>query len=216
MTTKEDWTYERIKEDILNNEFEPGSVMVERKIAEKYNVSRSPVRYALKQLVNEGLLANDSGSRIIVPVYTLEDVLQVFDLLEVLHTYAFRVSLKNYDQIADSELGYIVGELQRANKEQNLVNRMEWDIRFHKFIINRVGNKRLEVMFDMLINQKRRFDISSFEDQEHGDMTTKQHEAIYNAVLKRDLDKAIEELQQHTRYIQKYYIEKIVMDRYEI
>ena len=51
MTTKEVMVYEQIKKDILNNEFEPGTVLVERKLTEKYKVSRSPVRYALRQLV---------------------------------------------------------------------------------------------------------------------------------------------------------------------
>lgn len=99
MSTKEMMVYNKVKEAILNNEFEPGTVLVERKLSEKYNVSRSPVRYALRQLAKEGLLADEPGKGIIVPTYTLEDILEVYDLLEVLQIYAVQVSLKNYDMI---------------------------------------------------------------------------------------------------------------------
>ena len=61
MTTKEVMVYEQIKKDILNNEFEPGTVLVERKLTEKYKVSRSPVRYALRQLVRDGLYQESRG-----------------------------------------------------------------------------------------------------------------------------------------------------------
>ena len=215
-TTKEDWIYEKIKEDILRNEFKPGSVMVERKLAEKYDVSRSPVRHALKQLVSEGLLASEPGSGIIVPVYTLEDVLQVYDLLEVLQIYAIQVSLKNYNQIADTELAYIIDEIKNAYKNKDLVARMEWDIKFHSFIISNVGNKRLDMMFHMLINQKRRFDITSYNDLEHGKLTTDQHEKIYKAILKRDQNATIAAIKEHTQYIKKYYIDKLIMGRYNV
>ena len=216
LTTKEDWIYEKIKEDILHNEFKPGSLMVERKLAEKYDVSRSPVRHALKQLVSEGLLASEPGSGIVVPVYTLEDVLQVYDLLEVLQVYAIQVSLKNYNQIADTELSYIVDEIKKAYKEKDLVARMDWDIKFHTFIISNVGNKRLDMMFHMLINQKRRFDITSYNDLDHGKLTTEQHEIIFKAVMKRDLNGAIAAIKEHTQYIKKYYIDKLIMGRYNI
>lgn len=216
MTTKEDWAYNRIKEDILKNEFKPGTVMVERKLAEKYNVSRSPIRHALKRLVNEGFLSNELGVGITVPVYTLEDVLQVYDLLEVLQVYAVKVSLKNYDQIADTELSYIIGEIKKANAQQDLVNRMEWDVKFHTYIISVVGNKRLDMIFKMIIDQKRRFDITSFDDMEHGRLTTEQHEAIYNAILERNLDATIDAINAHTQYIKKYYIDKLIMGRYNL
>lgn len=214
--TKEDWVYDRIKEDILKNEFKSGSVMIERKLAEKYNVSRSPIRHALKQLVSEGLLSNVPGTGIIIPVYTLEDVLQIYDLLEVLQIYAVQVSLKNYNQIADTQLRLIVEKIESTFKEKDLVERMEWDIKFHSFIINNVGNKRLDLVFDMLVNQKRRLDITSYDDLEHGKLTTEQHKKIYKCILKRDEKATIEAIQEHTRYIKKYYIDKLIVGRYKL
>ena len=216
MTTKEVMVYNKIKEAILNNEFKPGTVLVERKLSEIYDVSRSPVRYALRQLAKEGLLTDEPGKGIIVPVYTLEDILEVYDLLEVLQVYAIQVSLKNYDMIADATLGQIMEQMRKSMTDENLIRRMDWDVKFHEFMIHHVSNKRLDMIFDLLVNQKRRFDITSFHDPEHGEMTTKQHQKIYDAILAREQEACIAAIKEHSQYIKQYYINKLVTGRYNL
>ncbi len=215
-TTKEEMLYEQIKQDILKNEFPPGTVLVERKLTERYGVSRSPVRYALRQLVKDGLLSGEPGKGIIVPEYTLEDILEVYDLLEVLQVYALQVSLKNYGDIADQELDRIISETLDLTEEKSYEERMEWDIRFHEYIIRRVNNKRLTHIFEMLVNQKRRFDVTSFGDAEHSQKSDAQHVKMFEAIKSRDLDAAIAALREHEQYIKQYYIEKLVIGRYNL
>ena len=216
MTTKEVMVYEQIKKDILNNEFKPGTVLVERKLTEKYQVSRSPVRYALRQLVRDGLLSGEPGKGIIVPVYTLEDILEVYDLLEVLQIYAIQVSMKNYNMIADAKLEHILEQTKKYTVEGSLPERMEWDIRFHNYINHIVNNKRLDTIFEMLVNQKQRFDVTSFDDLEHGRKTNEQHERIFQAIKARDVDASIAALKEHEQYIKQYYIDKLVIGRYNL
>ncbi len=214
--TKETLVYNQIRDAILSNKFAPGTVLVERKLSEMYHVSRSPVRYALRQLVREGLLTEEPGKGIVVPVYTLEDILGVYDLLEVLQVYALQVSLKNYDSVADKTLTQIMEETEKESESGDLIVRMEWDVKFHSFIIHSVHNRWLDKVFELLLNQKRRFDVTSFEDLEHGEKTTKQHEKIYQAILARDLEGAITAEREHSQYIKQYYINKLVTGRYNI
>ena len=216
MTTKERQVYNQIKEAILKNEFKPGTVLVERRLSEIYNVSRSPVRYALRQLAKEGLLTDEPGKGIIVPVYTLEDILEVYDLLEVLQVYAIQVSLKNYDLITDATLGQIIEQQRKASEHDDMLKRSEWDVKFHEFMIHHVSNKRLDMIFELLVNQKRRFDLTSFNDLEHGKKSDEQHEKIYKAILDRDVDKCVEAVREHLQYIKQYYISKLVTGRYNL
>lgn len=216
LSTKENMVYNQIKKAILHNEFEPGTVLVERKLSEAYNVSRSPVRYALRQLAKEGLLTDEPGKGIVVPIYTLEDILEVYDLLEVLQVYALQVSLKNYDLIADATLGQIIEQTNKFLSSEDLIERMEWDIKFHNFLIHYVNNKRLDMMFELLVNQKRRFDITSFHDLEHGEKTTGHHQKIYEAIKARDLEASIAAVKEHSQYIKQYYINKLVTGRYNV
>lgn len=216
MSTKEVQVYEQIKQDILNDKFEPGTILVERKLTEQYNVSRSPVRYALRQLVKDGLLEGEPGKGIIVPVYTLEDILEVYDLLEVLQVYALQISMKNFNIITDARLEKILEETRRHTVDGDLAERMKWDIRFHEFIIHSVNNKRLDMMFEMLVNQKIRFDVASFDDLNHAENSNEQHEKIFEAIRARDVEASVAAMKEHEQYIKKYYIDKLVIGRYNL
>ncbi|SDB26436.1 GntR family transcriptional regulator [Eubacterium oxidoreducens] len=214
--TKETYVYEKIKEGIIKNEFPPGTVMVERKLCELYNVSRSPIRNALRQLSTEGLLDVEQGIGIVVPIYTLEDILEVYDLLEVLQVYAISTSLKNYDDIAIGMLETIIENTKLQLTDGDLNQRMDWDVKFHEYIIHRVGNKRLDMIFELLLNQKRRFDITSLNDVDHATDATGQHEAILEAIKSGDVEESCKAIKEHLSYIKKYYINKLVTGKYNI
>lgn len=214
--TKEVMLYNQLKAAVLNNEFEPGTVMVERKLTELYHVSRSPVRYALRQLTKEGLLSNKPGIGIVVPFYNLEDILEVYDLMEVLQVYALQISLKNYDMAVDAVLGQFLEQMKSCLKQKDLAARMEWDIKFHNFMVHYPKNKRLDMLFELLTDQKRRFDVSSYSDMEHGAQTVQQHEKIFEAIKARDLERTIMAVKEHSQYIKQYYINKMVTGRYNV
>lgn len=214
--TKEETVYLQIKQAVLHNEFKPGTILVERKLSELYKVSRSPVRYALRQLAKEGLLEDESGKGIVVPTYTLEDILEIYDLWEVLQIYALQVSLKNYNMIADATLGQIMEQTKKFAEAGDMIERMEADIKFHNFIIHYVNNKRLDMMFELLVNQKRRIDTASFDDVQHGKQANAQHEQIFAAIKSRDLDACITAVKEHSSFIKQYYINKLVTEKYNV
>ena len=54
--SKQQMAYRQIKEDILNNVYPEGTILVERRLCDIYKMSRSPIRNALWQLTYEGLL----------------------------------------------------------------------------------------------------------------------------------------------------------------
>ena len=75
---KQQLAYQQIKQDILNNTYPAGTVMVERKLCEIYNVSRSPIRNALQQLTHEGLLSFVPGKGTVVASFSTDDILEVY------------------------------------------------------------------------------------------------------------------------------------------
>ena len=86
---KQQLAYQQIKQDILNNTYPAGTVMVERKLCEIYNVSRSPIRNALQQLTHEGLLSFVPGKGTVVASFSTDDILEVYDLIELLQDILF-------------------------------------------------------------------------------------------------------------------------------
>lgn len=80
--------------------------------------------------------------------------MEVYDILEVLQIYAVQVSLKIYDMIADATLGQIMEHIKKEMEAGELIKRMEWDVKFHEYMIHYVSNKRLDMIFERWSTEK--------------------------------------------------------------
>jgi DNA-binding GntR family transcriptional regulator len=82
-----DRAYEKIRELILNGALAPGSRVVENELAERFDMSRTPVRSALHRLMHDGFILESSGrkkQRLIVSPLTKEDGREVYQIVAVL------------------------------------------------------------------------------------------------------------------------------------
>ena len=82
--------FEKIQKDILSGEMKPGERLMEIHLANKLGVSRTPVREAIKRLIQEGLLAYTDHGNVCVKKYSIEEIssfiLSLLSFLTVLET----------------------------------------------------------------------------------------------------------------------------------
>ncbi len=212
--SKQQQVYKLIRNAIITNEFPPGTVMVERKLCSIYDVSRSPIRNALQQLTFEGLLTYIPGKGTVVPSFNLEDILEVYDLTEVLQVYATLQCIRQIDRVGMETLNMIITSMKKAMDEGDLYTTAQWDQRFHDFIVDRANNHRLKTMFEQLSNQKVRFITPTLEDQEHYIKSHQEHTAIYQAIVSRDEKAAEESVREHYATLKQYYISLLIHKNY--
>ena len=91
LATIKEQVYEIIKDKILSGELKSGDWLQESKLAESLNVSRSPVREALKELVGEGLLENIPNKGVFVKTLSIKDIYNIFEFREVMEKYAIMI-----------------------------------------------------------------------------------------------------------------------------
>ena len=75
---KEELAYGEIVRLILENHFKPGDFLLETELAQDLNLSRTPVRHALSQLVAEGILDKKKKKGCFIPAVSPEDARHVF------------------------------------------------------------------------------------------------------------------------------------------
>lgn len=83
-----------IREQIFRHELAPGDPLDEFRLAKNYVVSRTPIREALKVLASEGIVELQARRGCFVARLTWEDVVKLFDLLELLEMFAVREAIK--------------------------------------------------------------------------------------------------------------------------
>jgi len=90
-----DFSYRFIISMIVNNEIRPGEAILETELAERLNISRTPVRQALERFVAEGLFEKKKKRGCLIPVPTPEDADKVFQAREIIEREMARQAALN-------------------------------------------------------------------------------------------------------------------------
>ncbi|MCU6762808.1 Uncharacterized HTH-type transcriptional regulator ydfH [uncultured Roseburia sp.] len=208
--SKQTLAYQQIKEDILNNTYKEGTVMVERKLCDIYNMSRSPIRNALQQLTHEGLLAFIPGKGVVVPEFTTEDILEVYDLIEILQVYAVKSCISKCTDVTLESLHLVLDKMHKSLKEEDIYQCTRWDQKFHELIVDYSSNTRLQNIYAQMNCQHMRFIATILDDLALAERSYQEHMSILKAIEDRNVPLAEEALRLHYQNIKQYYINKLI------
>ena len=172
----------------------PGTPIVETEIAKSLNISRTPVREALKELEVEGLVDSYNLRGTFVSQITPYDVEEIFSLRIALEILALNLSI---NRISDEELDELEKLFSDLEKDFTWKETHEADIALHSLIVNKSGNRRLKIFLDTLNGQIERFRRLASKDKMRSNKTTGEHIEIINCIRERDLKAAEASLQKH-------------------
>lgn len=204
--SKQTQVYNKIKDDILNGVFPPGTPMVERKLCDIYNVSRSPIRNALQGLIRDGLVSFVPGKGMVVPEITIEDIFEIYDMMELFQIYAVRRSANKINEISLHALENILYNIRHSLDQENVPDAIKWDVKFHSFLIDLSGSRRLKMFHDQISSQIKRFLSYTLEDTQLAERSYLEHRNIYNCLYEQDIPGAEAAISQHYSNTKQYYI----------
>ena len=208
--SKQSQAYHQIKEDILNNTYKEGTVMVERKLCDIYNMSRSPIRNALQQLTHEGLLSFVPGKGVVVPEFTTEDILEVYDLIEILQIYAVKSCIAKCTDVTLESLHLAHAKMRECLNDGDIYQCTRWDQKFHELIVEHASNTRLQNIYAQLNCQHMRFIATILDDPALAERSYLEHSTILKAIEEKDVAAATDAPHLHYQNIKQYYINKLI------
>lgn len=195
--TRKDEAYDYIRNEIIHNRFRPNQVLSENQITANLNMSRTPVREALKQLEADGLIEMRGRENVVTPL-TAETVQEVYELRSLLETYALK---KTINLIPPEKLAQVEAAFQRAVKEENWEDYLRADTAFHELITHLAGHPRLTQFLGILKAQTARTrQVSSFNPHRMG-RSIEEHEEIIKWLRQRNLDEAEKALAYHLQRV---------------
>ena len=210
--SKQVQVYNKIKDDILCGKFPPGTPMVERKLCEIYDVSRSPIRNALQGLVRDGLVAFVPGKGMVVPEITIEDIFEIYDLMELFQIYAVRRSANKLNEVSLHALENILYNIRTSLDHEDVPGAIKWDVKFHAFLIELSGSRKLRMFHDQISSQISRFLSYTLEDTQLAERSYLEHRNIYNCLAEGDIAGAEHAISQHYSNTKQYYINLLLGD----
>lgn len=186
-----------IESDIFTGKLPPGSPIDEEAIAERYSVSRTPVREAMLQLLESGLIEKRSRQRAAVAKLDVRRLLQMFETLAEVEGICARFAARRATTAEKEELIQNHKAAAEALATRNEDEYFYLGRRFHAQIYRATHNTVLIEMTNKLVLPLvpyRRFQLGREGRQEANQAD---HEVILNAVLTGSANESYELMRRH-------------------
>ncbi len=194
--------YEVLKQRVIGGAYAPGAQLKEEHIARELAVSRTPVRAALKRLVDDGLATADPNRGVRVAAWTEYDIEETFDLRGMLEAHAADLAARRGGEALAARLDELNEQMARAIAKGGgaLPEQLQQiNSRFHRAVLDGSGSPRLRVMLEGLIDMPiviRSHYISTLQDKQQ---SLQHHRDLAAAVRAGDGELARQVMQLHLR-----------------
>lgn len=190
--------YDIIKSSILAGELKPGEKVNVSQLAEKYNISRTPLREALRQLQIEGLLVQDHLGLSVVKLEET-DFKDLYECRLMLEPKIMGLILKTVANEDLEEIEKVLLNAESAFKEGNLLQLLELNAQFHDRLLEASPNKRALHLLQQVRSFLLLYRANILKNNEHNREILKEHRQILNALKARDEAAVIQNVENHLR-----------------
>jgi DNA-binding GntR family transcriptional regulator len=202
--------YAEIRRRILNGELSAETPLSEYQLAGELELSRTPVREAVKRLEREGLVQSIPNRGTFVAELTARDISEIYQVREQLEGFAARIAAET---MSDEGIERIEKEISISNtlaSEGRLVEIADSDIRLHKHIIASTQNSRLIELLGTLDDQMHRVRALFPQSSQWLEATLAEHANIVKAIKARDGEEAEKAMKTHLRSAREYAVRQFL------
>ncbi|NLJ41031.1 MAG: GntR family transcriptional regulator [Clostridiales bacterium] len=182
--------YQIIKDQICQGIYNPGEWLQEKELANKFKISRSPVREALRQLASDGLVEVVPHKGVFVKEVTAKDIEDIFDIRMLLESYAIEKAPKKLDDEKILLLQNCVDSLVTTHREDNLALYIEYDTILHNMLIDISGNEILKTTYERIHYMIMPFRVYSLTTKERFDESVIEHKGIIENIFNGNIQES--------------------------
>lgn len=196
--------YASIKRKVITGELLPGSVLMERVLAEEYGVSRTPVREALKRLLQERWVVWEACRKAVVSEINEEDVTELFRLRDMIESFAIKIIIEEgQPQVLAGRLVPITNDMEKHKDSPSEFMKLDMD--FHTAIVDELGIHKLTPLWSKVYDDMLRLDVQSIYPKRMPDLIIAEHRRLIDAFWNGDLEAAQKTIKEHCLQILKIY-----------
>ncbi|NPA24230.1 MAG: GntR family transcriptional regulator [Deltaproteobacteria bacterium] len=180
---------EVLRETIIRQKIRPGERITELEVAERFGISRTPIREAFRQLESEGFLTIIPRKGAIVSDIKEQDIRDFYEIKGVLEGYAARQAVSRMTEKDIDRLILLNEEIRECAQRQDVSGMTRAHNAFHNLILESCGNHKIQQVVAGLVRQflRFRFYVASLV---HVEAILREHSEIVEAIRERDADKA--------------------------
>jgi DNA-binding GntR family transcriptional regulator len=197
-----DQVYEHLRSAIIRAELQPGEKLVELNIAAQMGTSQGPVREALQRLERDGLVEHRARSATFVTAIRNDEIYELFSIRSVIEGFAIQRAAQKITHAQCAELDELIQKMAQAGGLKEMFLLAEYDMQFHRRIVEWSGSAGLLHVWSPLSNQIQRFVVQS-HPLHYPDLVEvgTRHQCIVTALRQHDGTGSVKAVQEHIMLI---------------
>lgn len=198
--------YDQLIDILIRGELQPGDVIVERRMAERLNASRTPVREALGRLEAEGLVYKQPSRGVTVSPFSTEAFVELLNVRQLLESEAARLAA---GRIPQEKLDLIRGALEELGKQAKPSLSDIWDVDdlLHGAVADAAGNVLLAGMIRDL--RRRTHVFNAYRNPVTPKFGVKENTELLDAIASGDQEKARAAMVEHIESVKVAIIDRL-------
>ncbi len=193
-STLADVVYLRLHQDILLGRLRPNSLLIEGELAERLEVSRTPVREGLQRLAKDGLIVSRRRRWFVVEP-SLQEIQESYDVRAALEGHAARLAT---ERATAAQLDAITDALDsRGHAGPNTEDLVTSNDRFHRLIVQAAQSRRLTEAIEHSKHFYFNAHVARLYEPDDLKASQQQHESLVRAIRARDGDEADRITREH-------------------
>ena len=209
--TLSDELFEKILASIHTSELPPGAVVNEAALAERFGVSRGPVREAVRRLQGIRLVSREPYMKASVVSFSGGEILELFQVREALEGMACRLAA---ERMTDDELSKVAVDMEAARQARFNPARTQKpvpDFDFHERIVRGSRNSRIaDALCGDLYHLLRIYRRRSGAVPERKDAAHAEHRQIFRAIKARDGERAESLMRSHIARAAHHVVDRLL------
>lgn len=202
--------YDYLKDEIVNGKIKEGSRIVEEEFAEKLNISRTPLREAIRMLELEGLIEAREKGGVTVPKTTKKDVEEVVKIRIALETVIFeelfeRVTKKDIERLEEN----VAKAAAIVNDEEKSLEVFKYFSEFNKILYSISDLPRVVTLINNLNLYLKKFRKISAENNNRRLSAHRDHTKIVELIKAGNKEEAIAVNRKHLLEAKEFLIKQV-------
>jgi DNA-binding GntR family transcriptional regulator len=191
---------ETIRDAIMTGTLKPGEKVAEPDLAEKFGISRTPIREAFRQLESEGYLTVIPRKGAVVTSFSSKDVEEFYAIKSILEGYAAHQACSNLTDKEIEKLANINEKLRQLAAESDIKHFFKVHNEFHDLFRRAADNEKLYEMISSLVSRFKRLRYASLSLPGRMTISVKEHVKIIEAFRARNPELAEQLVRKNAEY----------------
>ena len=177
---------ETIRDAILKGTLKPGEKVAEPELAERFGISRTPIREAFRQLESEGYLTVIPRKGAVVAALSERDVQEFYAIKSILEGYAAALAARNLTDKELERLETVNRKLRSLGEEGDVRSFYRVHNEFHEIFLKAADNTKLYELIHQLGMKFNRLRMASLSVKGRMEISVDEHEKLLDAFRRKD------------------------------